>query len=682
MGCFSLIRRVSSSGWLGVVLLLPLVASAEQLSVRAERLSRGDIEAKAIRLSLDWPVGATHGELQLSAGRLRLMESGLQFDELSWRCNLQREADGWSCAGPIAAKGLASGNLQIAINADGVLGEFSHGQADVSVETSTVAAESLVIAIGDLPVDWLQSLLGMALPHARFTSGTLDARLAWAKDATDSGLVGTLSVADMGLDTEDGRWAAAAIQAKGTLRAALAETTDLSLALTLSGGEVLAGPAYILLPSTPIQLEVTAQQSAARSWSIPKFHWADGNVLVVDASANLDPDSANGFGSYSLTANSEQLDVGVDRYARSLLASLGLPDATASGRLALDLSASPGGEANTHLRFVDLDFASGDGRLKFGGLAGAARFASGTATQTSQFEWGSAELFGIPLGAAEVHLQSLESTLELAQPLQVSVFTGSLTLSHVRWSPRDQLSQVDVGLQLQGLDMAKLSAQFGWPAFSGSLSGQIPSAKYSQGRLDFAGGLQVDVFDGRVSIDALALERPFGIAPTLSANVVLRDLDLQPLTAAFGFGEITGRLDGDIANLRLLDWQPAAFDARFATVARKGVRRRISQRAVNDLSRVGGGLVGGLQSSALRVFDSFGYRRIGIGCRLANNVCTMSGIDAGGDKAASSAAAGYTVVEGSGLPRITVNGFAREVDWPVLVARLQAVSAGEALRIE
>lgn len=675
---------VSRRWWLASLLLLPLAAGAERLSLRVERLSRGDIEANNVQLSVNWPADAPAGEIEFKAGQLRLIDSNLRLEGLRWRCDLQRDDEGWLCVGPIAAKGMATGQLRVAIDDGGVRGEFSHGKADLSVTASTVAAESLLIAIRKLPMDWLQPLLGLAWPQARFTTGSLDARLARAKHPTAQELAGTLSVTDMGLDTEDGRWAAASIQAGGSLRASFADETEIALALTLSGGEVLAGPAYVLLPSTPIQLDISGRQHAAGAWTIPQLRVVDGKVLDLDASASIDPDAANGFGSYTLAVSSEQLDVGVDRYARSLLASLGLPNAVASGGLALNLDVNSRGDSNTWLKFDKLDFASGDGRLRLDGLAGEARFGSGSETQVSQFAWTSAELLGIPLGAAQVNLRSRASELELTQPVQVSVLDGSLTLNHARWSPADPLSKLDVGLQLQALDMAKLSAQFGWPAFSGRLSGQIPSARYSDGRLDFAGGLQADVFYGRVRIDALVLERPFGTAPTMSANVILRDLDLQPLTTAFGFGEISGRLDGDIAGLRLLDWQPVAFDAHFATVTRKGVNRRISQRAVNDLSRVGGGgLVAGLQSTALRVFDSFGYRRIGIGCRLANNTCTMSGIEgAPGDKAASSAAAGYTVVEGAGLPRITVNGFAREVDWPVLLARLQAVSDGEALRIE
>jgi hypothetical protein len=100
-------------------------------------------------------------------------------------------------------------------------------------------------------------------------------------------------------------------------------------------------------------------------------------------------------------------------------------------------------------------------------------------------------------------------------------------------------------------------------------------------------------------------------------------------------------------------------------------RRRISQRAVNDISSVGGsGLIAGLQAKVLGFFDDFGYEQIGLGCLLKDNVCRMEGIGSAGD--------GYIIVAGAGLPRIQVVGFRRRVDWPTLVARLNAATQGQA----
>jgi hypothetical protein len=209
----------------------------------------------------------------------------------------------------------------------------------------------------------------------------------------------------------------------------------------------------------------------------------------------------------------------------------------------------------------------------------------------------------------------------------------------------------------------------GWPAFGGTLDGTLPAARYEDQVLNFDGGLTAQVFGGTLTIDKLALERPFGADPSLGADLTIKGFDLKTLTGAFGFGQITGRLDGHVRDLRLLDWTPIAFDAELHSDDKAPDRRRISQRAVRDLSNVGGGgFIGGLQTQVLHYFSEFGYARLGLACRLADNVCHMDGVGSAGD--------GYTIVEGSGLPRISVVGFAREVDWPTLVERLKSATQG------
>ncbi|HJU40815.1 MAG TPA: hypothetical protein VJ724_14690, partial [Tahibacter sp.] len=175
----------------------------------------------------------------------------------------------------------------------------------------------------------------------------------------------------------------------------------------------------------------------------------------------------------------------------------------------------------------------------------------------------------------------------------------------------------------------------------------------------------LDVFGGTINVTGVALERPFGVAPTLAADIAFSNLDLTLLTGTFDFGEISGRLSGYVNALRLVDWSPVSFDAQMQALD----GGKISQRAVNSLSSVGGGgFVAGLQSSVLRIFDTFGYARLGIGCRLDNNVCRMRGLD--------SSAQGYTLVDGRGLPRIRIVGHQAQVDWPVLVERLKAATSG------
>ena len=99
-------------------------------------------------------------------------------------------------------------------------------------------------------------------------------------------------------------------------------------------------------------------------------------------------------------------------------------------------------------------------------------------------------------------------------------------------------------------------------------------------------------------------------------------------------------------------------------------RQRISQRAVQDISSVGdASFVSGLQGRLIGLFDDFGYRRIGIACRLENEVCRMSGLHSAGD--------GFTIVEGAGVPKLSVVGYNRDVDWPTFVERLAAAASGD-----
>jgi hypothetical protein len=74
-----------------------------------------------------------------------------------------------------------------------------------------------------------------------------------------------------------------------------------------------------------------------------------------------------------------------------------------------------------------------------------------------------------------------------------------------------------------------------------------------------------------------------------------------------------------------------------------------------------------LSRSVLRFFEDFSYQRLGLSCKLRNEVCEMDGVE--------QAEQGYYMVKGGGLPpRINVIGYTRRVDWPELVTRLEAVS--------
>jgi hypothetical protein len=219
--------------------------------------------------------------------------------------------------------------------------------------------------------------------------------------------------------------------------------------------------------------------------------------------------------------------------------------------------------------------------------------------------------------------------------------------------------------------MPALTAALKWPEFGGKLSGVIPQVVYDDGNLTIGGVLLVRVFDGEVTLRDLVLEQPLGQVPRLQVNAQAHNIDLDQLTRTFSFGRIEGRLDGRIDGLRMESWEPVAFDAEFATPPGDRSRHRISQKAVDNISNIGGGGVGGaLSRSFLRFLEDFPYDRLGIRCKLENGVCAMGGV--------APAGTGYYLVKGRFLPpRLDVIGYSDRVNWDGLVEQLKQATRGQ-----
>jgi hypothetical protein len=191
--------------------------------------------------------------------------------------------------------------------------------------------------------------------------------------------------------------------------------------------------------------------------------------------------------------------------------------------------------------------------------------------------------------------------------------------------------------------------------------------RYENGNLEVGGMLLVRVFDGDITLSNLRLAKPFSVIPRLWVDARVNNIDLEELTGTFSFGRIEGRLDGRVDGLYMESWRPVAFDAGFSTPSGDAARHRISQKAVDNISSIGGGGVGGaLSRSFLRFFKDFPYDRLGLRCRLKNGICDMGGV--------APAANGYYIVKGRLLPpRLDVIGYANRVDWDSLVSQLMAV---------
>lgn len=290
------------------------------------------------------------------------------------------------------------------------------------------------------------------------------------------------------------------------------------------------------------------------------------------------------------------------------------------------------------------------------------------APRTASIAFAGGALLGVPLGSGQWTVEMSGMEFGVAQGV-LPVLDGRLELRDFRLLRKDAAWRWQFAASLSQISMEQFSQAAGWPKMLGTLAGSIPRVSYDGDEINVDGALVFNVFDGTVAATQLKLADPFGRAPHLSGNLNMRGLDLNLLTHTFSFGNMQGRIDVDVNNLELQDWQPARFDARLSSSA-GNYPRKISQKAVQNISALGGaGAAAAIQRSYLRFFENFGYERIGWSCKLRNGVCAMGGVD-NGDGAA------YAIIKGGGIPAITVMGYNRDVSWDELITRLKRVTQG------
>jgi hypothetical protein len=356
-------------------------------------------------------------------------------------------------------------------------------------------------------------------------------------------------------------------------------------------------------------------------------------------------------------------------------------DFTTSGHVSGTVELDAGAPAALDLQLADVTFDDQADRVEMRHLNGrvawistarrtAAGGASAAAEANSHLEWQSSAVYGLTGGPAQLEFATSGADFRVLKPTVLPVLDGGLNISSL--SVRD-LGAPQMSLRfaavLQPISVGLLSRAFGWPEFSGKLEGRIPEVSLEEDMLSLGGDLEMSAFGGQIQVNGLKLKNPLGIYPRLNANVKARGLDLQAVTGTFEFGEITGRLDADIQGLELFRWAPIKFDARLYTPPRDKSRHLISQRAVKNLSNIGGsggGVAAVLQSGFLRFFENFRYARLGLSCRLDNETCFMDGIEPQQGDA-------YYIVKGSGIPRIDIIGNAHRVNWNRLVSQLKAI---------
>ncbi len=659
-----------------VTLAAPWV-QARVATMRVQKITTDMATLEGVTMRLAWADDAQSGDLHLQVGALHAPTLGYHFQQLEWHCPLLKTADaGWQCSGQVRSGTARPLQLSVQFSDAGLQAYVAQGATKVTVKNAASSPDRTQIILQQVPLLWSQALLSHVWQEASWGSGTVSGQLQLhTPEKAPMQVTGVLDVQQLGLSNADASIAAENINAVLQLDyKSSSQHTQMALNTQLQGGEFLVGNTYVPLPETPVTMYLLAEQREAAGWAIPVLKWQDGSTLHADASLLLDTDLQ--IQTLQIEAVSADMAALAPRYLSGWMGVLGLSELGLRGGVQLGAQLDEAGLSQLNIKLDDVHIDDPAARFVFEHLQGDIRYSSSVPIN-SKLHWASGQLYGLSFGAAALPFSSANGLLQVQEQVRMPLMGGMLGLEDIQIRPPRADTGLDVrfALQLDDVDFGRVASALALPAFKGVLGGRIPKAHYANDRIEFDGGLSIQLFEGRVDFSALSLERPFGTAPSLNADITMQGLDLLRLTEVLDVGSVTGRMNGHIAQLRLLDWTPVAFDAYFITDAVRGVKQRISQRAVQNISSVGdASFITSLQGKLIGIFSDFGYRRIGIGCKLENEVCTMYGVQHSGQHQAERA---FTIVEGKGVPRLNVVGYNRQVDWPTLIERVQSVSKGD-----
>ncbi|MEY3804841.1 MAG: hypothetical protein RL667_963 [Pseudomonadota bacterium] len=334
-------------------------------------------------------------------------------------------------------------------------------------------------------------------------------------------------------------------------------------------------------------------------------------------------------------------------------------DLTVTGQADWQFELKDGQPKSFELTLRDTDIRDNKGKFAFKQLQAHLPW-DYDQVKTQSVSYASGQVLKLPL--AKTQLQAQINRYALSAPkLSLPLLDGALNFT-------DLSAAIIVSMNLTPISMTEFSQALGWPSMQGKISGQVPQVSYADKQLLMNGAMTFNVFNGTVGMNHLKIDDPLGVVPRLYADLSMRQLDLGELTRTYSFGRIEGKLDGDVQNMQLENWKPVYLDASIRTSPGKQLKK-ISQRAVENITALGGeGTAAAVQRTFLQFFKEFNYDKIGLSCKLRQDVCEMAGVE--------SNAIGYVIVKGQGLPAVNVNGYTQRISWSDLLARIKRITDG------
>lgn len=629
--------------------------------------------------------------------RIEVPEAGLDLKESIIECGRVQVTQRWlrcddaylAAEFPVLGRQVVAGHFHYE-REPGVL-HFALPQialAGGTVGVSGQSGESGSFARFDGTSLALPDVLGLAAKAGIDSGGLTASGNVDARGSVNTDAAGTISLqldADLGnasVSNDAGTIAGEAVGGSISMQAEYGDGTwTFDIDASADSGEAYIEPVYANLSEQPLRIKFDgARTTDFTTFDVARFELEQGTQASLNGSARLRAPSGEQpllLESATVAIHNTAVTFLYKNLLQIPLAGTAVGDLDTAGEVSGTVTISDNAPQSAQLELTDVTLDDRQRRFAVYGLAGSLHWPGPDGvpgdTPSSELSWASGDVQGILIDGTTARFSLGGDDLVLRDLLTVPTMGGALRINRLEvhnYGADDARGLLDA--ELEPVQLGQLTGAFGWPAFSGSLSGRLPLLTYEGNAMTVGGRLTARAFDGDIELANLRIAQPFGRVPRLSADLAFSNLDLERLTSTFSFGLIQGRLSGEVAGLEMVAWRAVAMDARLYTPPGDRTPHRISQRAVENLASVGGGGAGAVLSTGfLKFFEVFAYDRIGLRCVLADGICRMSGAGAAGEGALGR---GYYIVKGSGIPRIDVIGYRERVGWDALVRQLSAIS--------
>lgn len=564
-----------------------------------------------------------------------------------------------------APEPLSDARAEFAIRPDGKSGQLTVGLAGGGRLAAELASDGVKVRIEGFDLRFLKPWLPDLAAWS--PSGTVDCTLAVPANARSVPVELACTLTNGAFSSSDGQQAGAALvlDLVASARPA-AHGGNWQAQLDWRAGELYVHPIYV-----PATAKLSARGVfAADRIGIEHMDIAMAGVGALSARGDLRL-APFAIGDMELAVEAEDLAVFGPRFLVPLLAPALADKLTFEGRAHATATLAMGRPTALAARLAGVSIGHSGFDFALGPASGELSWRDDGAGSV-RLDIAGGHWQALDLGAFGIAARADAESVSVA-PVAIPVLDGRLRLEDLAWR-RDAGGWYGEGrAAIDPIAMPRLSAALGLPVMGGALSAELPRVRVRPGEIVAEGEIAIALFDGAIAITGLRLIEPFGVGAYVRAEAQAKNIDLGMLTDSFDFGSIAGRIDARVHRLELANWRPVRFDARVESSPGR-YRRRISQRALQNIGAFGGaGVVNAIQRSALKYFDSFGYRRIGLSCVLENGVCVMDGIEPGRARPDG----GFLIIQGGGVPALDVVGYNRRVDWDELITRLARVTTVE-----